>query len=256
MKLRSIAPIVVAVAAGLLLSSPPAAGQGTELRIFVSNGVKAVVDDIRPQWEQAAGRKLTLEFGTTSSLKQRIGQGEAVDAAILTSEAVADLVKEGKLSAASRVDLARCGIGIGVRAGASKPDIHSSEALKRALHSASSITYAQDGASRQYIEKMVDRFGMTAELKPKTMLEQGSVRSNALVQNGKAQYVLTLVSEIMPAPGVELVGPLPADVQNYVNFAAGVGAKSSSAAAAQKALQFLKSSEAARVFQAKGLETR
>ena len=257
MKTRSTTALFAAGALGLVMfSARPAAAQGTEVHAFVSNGMKAVIDDLRPQLERALGHPLAFQFGTTTGLKQRIEAGENFDVTVLTSEAVADLLKEGELAADSRTDLARCGIGVGMRTGASKPDIRTPGALKQALHNAKSITFARDGASRVYLEQMFQRFGIGDEMKAKTLLESGSVAANARVQAGGAEYILTLVSEILPAPGVTLVGPLPGEVQNYVNFSGGVSAKASNAAAAKALLRFLKGSAAAPVYQAKGMEPR
>jgi molybdate transport system substrate-binding protein len=248
---------VVALAAVLgFCAAGPAPAQQAPLHVFVSNGVKTVIDEIRPQWEHAAGRPLSFEFGTTAGLKAKLEGGADFDATVLTSEAIADLVKGGKVAAASRAEIARCGIGVGVRAGAAKPDIRTAAALKRTLHEAKSVTFAEAGASRNYLDKMFGQFGIADEMKGKTVLTPSSVNSNELVRDGKSQYILTLVSEILPAPGVELVGPLPADVQSYVNFAAGVSAKTAHAKETEALVQYLKSPAAAPVFKAKGLETR
>jgi len=180
---------------------PAVSADRPALRVIVSNGVKTVIDEIRPQWEKAAGSPLSFEFGTTAALKQKIESGEPFDVTILTSDAIGDLIKEGKVAGSSRMELARCGIGLGTRAGAPKPDISTVDALKRTLHSAKSVTFAEAGASRTYLDKMFAQFGMADEMKAKTVLTPSSVNSNKLVSDGKAQYILTLVSEILPAPG-------------------------------------------------------
>jgi len=242
------------LAATLWFTARSLPAQGRPVRVFVSNGVKTVIDEVRPQAESAIGHPLALEFGTTATLKQRIEAGESFDAALLTTDAIADLVKDGKLASGSRADLARCGIGMGVRAGAVKPDIRTPEALKRTLQNAQSISFAEAGASRVYLEKMFDQFGIAAAMKAKTILTPSSVKSNELVRDGKAEYILTLVSEILPAPGVALVGPLPAAVQSYVSFAAGVSTKPADAAAGMAFIRFLKSPAAAPTYKAKGLD--
>ena len=145
---------------------------------------------------------------------------------------------------------------MGIRAGAAKPDIRTSEALKQTLLKAKSITYAEDGASRAYIVKMLDRFGITAEIGRKTILEQGSTKATARVADGQAEIVLTLTSEILPAKGVQLLGPLPADVQSYVSFSAGIAANSKNAEASQALIKFLKSPATAPTLKAKGMEPR
>ena len=254
MRRRAIAALSAAVLGIILQPARPADAQGGEVHILVSNGVKAVVDELKPQAERAIGHPLSIEFGTTTGLKQKIEAGENFDATFLTSDAIADLVKSGKLAGSS--SLARCGIGMGARAGAPKPDIRTPEALKETLHQAKAITYAQDGASRGSIEKMLGGFGIAEQMKAKTMLVPGSVKSNELVAAGKADYVLTLVSEILPAPGVELIGPLPEQVQNYISFSAGVSQKAAHAESAKALVQFFKGPAAASVYKAKGLEPR
>ena len=208
MKPQTIGLLLTGTTAALLLFAvPPAAGEGNVVHVFISNGVKAVMDQLRPQAEQAVGRPLAIEFGTTASLLERINGGVPFDAAVLTSEAITGLMDNGKLKSGSLEDLARCGIGVGMRAGAAKPDIHTAEALKRTLRNAKSITFAQEGASRAYLEKMFEHFGIADEMRGKRVLTPSSVKSNALVRDGEAEFILTLVSEILPAQGVELVGP-------------------------------------------------
>lgn len=249
--------IAAGTAIAIAIVAPAARpGEGASVKVFVSNGVKTVVDEIRPEWERAAGHPMAFQFGTTAALKQQIESGETFDVALLTSDAIGDLVKEGKIKGLSREELARCGIGLGKRAGAPKPDISTVDALKRTLHGAKSITFAEAGASRTHLDKMFAQFGMADEMKAKTILTPSSVDSNKLVSDGKAQYILTLVSEILPAPGVDVVGPLPAEVQSYVNFAAGSSPATANAEASLAVLKFLKSPAVAPVFKAKGLETR
>jgi molybdate transport system substrate-binding protein len=240
----------------LVLPLRPAFGQSAAIHILVSNGVKTVIDEIRPEWERAAGHPLALEYGTAAALKGRVERGEPFDLAVLTSDAISDLIKEGKVAAFSRSELARCGIGLGKRANAPKPDILTVDGLKQTLHNAKSITFAEAGASRTYLDKIFVQFGMTDEMKAKTILTPSSVDSNKLVSEGKAEYILTLVSEILPAPGVDLVGPLPAEVQRYVSFAAGASTNPAHAGAEKVLLKFLNSAAVASVFKAKGLETR
>src|SRR5689334_11709810 len=140
MRMRSRATMVAAVAAGVFAWAPaPAPGQTAPIHVLVSNGVKTVVDEIRPQWERAAGHPLEFEFGTTAALKEKIAGGAPFGVAMLTSEAISDLAKSGKVSGGSSVQVARCGIGMGMRKGASKPDIASVEGLKKTLHNAKSV---------------------------------------------------------------------------------------------------------------------
>jgi molybdate transport system substrate-binding protein len=249
-----IRPWILTTAALLSLSARPSAAQTTEIRVFTSNGIRAVMEELRPQCERAAGRPLAFEFNSSSGFKQKIDAGEAFDVAIVSSELMDELVKEKKILSNSSAGIARCGIGIGVRSGAPKPDIGTSAALKQAFLKAKSITYAQDGASAAYIVKMFDRLGISSAVQPKIILEQGSGRATARVADGSAEIVITLGSEILPVKGIQLVGPLPADLQNYVSFSAGVAAKTSNAQAASALVRFLAGPNVTPTLRAKGME--
>ena len=163
--------------------------------------------------------------------------------------------KAGKL-APKPTHLARCGVGVGIRAGAPEPDIRSPEAMKRTLLKADSVTYAEDGASRPFVEEMEEQLGITSEIKAKTMLTHGSGAATANVAKGKADLVLTLASEILPVHGIELVGPLPESLQGSAVFAAGVAAHTKNAEAATAIIQFLTGPLAEPVYKAKGMEAR
>lgn len=240
------------IAVALAVASLPLAAQ---VRVLASNGMRAVMEQLKPQSERAAGKPLMIEYGTSTSLKARIDAGEVFDVAMMTSDLIDQLVKSGKLSAVGRADIARAGIGVGIRKGAAKPDLRTGEAYKRTLVNAKSITYAGDGASRTFLERGFERMGIGDAMKAKTRLEQGSTQAAALVANGGAELLLTLVSEILPAPGVELAGPIPAEYQSYVSFAAGVGAKSGDAAAAGAIVKLLSGPAVSPVLKSKGMES-
>ncbi len=249
MKKRSLVAAVLP-----FLALYPVAAQNAPVHVLASNGVKAVIEDLQKQAEQAIKRPLMIEYDTSSVVKKRIEDGAAFDVAILTSDVIDDLAKAAKIDPGTRMEIARCGIGVGVRAGAAKPDIKTSAALKKTLLASKSVTYAENGASRKYILEIYDKFGIADAMKAKTVLEQGSERSNARVADGSAEMILTLVSEILPAPGVQLVGPLPNDVQHYVNFAVG-SSKNSKNTDANKALtKFLSSPAVEGTLKAKGMQ--
>jgi molybdate transport system substrate-binding protein len=260
MTIRSIAAIVATAGALLCLATQPTAAQNTSqsnaLRMLVSNGMKGTMEELQPQCEKAVGRSLAIQFGSTASLKKRIEMGEAFDVTIITTEAIGDLIKEGKLAGASRVDVGRSELGIGIRAGAPKPDIRTPETLKKTLLDAKSITYPQDGASRGSIEKMFDRMGIATDVKPKIILAPGSGPATESVAAGQAAMVITLFSEIVPIRGVEILGPLPGEYQLDIRFAAATSATSQNAAAAKALITFLAGPKAAPVLKAKGIEPR
>jgi molybdate transport system substrate-binding protein len=242
------ATLIVAVLAGAATSQ----AQSHTVRVFASNGFRAVFDELAPSCELAIGHTVTAQFGTSTSLTEKVNAGDAFDVAIMTREAMEGLAKAGKVSA--RTPLGRSGIGIGSRSGAKKPDIATAEALKKTLLAAKSITYAGDGASRPHIERMMTTLGIAETMSKKTILEQGSVRAAAKVASGDAELLITLVSEILPAPGVELVGPLPMQFQNYVSFAAATGVRAASLDAGKSLIACMSGPKVAATLKAKGME--
>lgn len=224
------------------------------LKILSSNGVKAVMEEIKPQIERAAGRPVDIQFSATSALRKQIEGGEAFDLTILTPEAITDLTKKGKIAPNTRAGMARSGVGIGNKAGAPKPDVSTPDALKRTLLSAKSVTMTQGGASQQFIEGAFEKLGIAAQMKPKVLLDPVPGHAAPNVADGKAEYVMTLASEILPVKGVQYIGPLPGALQNYVSFTAAIGTGSKNAAAAKSVIQLLSGSQLASVLKAKGME--
>jgi molybdate transport system substrate-binding protein len=236
----------------LLLGTAAAHAQGHAVRVLISNGFRAVFDELVPACERSIGHSVTAQSGTSTSLIEKVNAGEAFDVAIMTTEAMDSLAKMGKVSA--RTALGRSGIGIGSRAGTNKPDIANADALKKTLLAAKSVTYAGDGASRPHIERMMATLGIADAMSKKTILEQGSVRAAAKVASGEAELLITLVSEILPAPGVELIGPLPMQFQNYVSFAGAAGVKADNPAAGKSLISCLSGPNVAATLKAKGME--
>lgn len=250
MRKRTLSSVVITT----VLAAISAAAQNAPVHVLASNGVKAVIEDLQKQAEAAIKRPLMIEYDTSSVVKKKIESGTPFDVAILTSDVIDDLAKAAKIDPGSRMEIARCGIGVGIRAGAPKPDIKTTDALKKTLLAAKSVTYAENGASRTYILQMFNKFGIADAMKAKTVLAQGSDASNAHVADGSAEMILTLVSEILPAPGVQLVGPLPESVQHYVNFAAGVSKNSQNVDAAKALTKFFSGPAVVPTLKAKGMQ--
>jgi molybdate transport system substrate-binding protein len=247
--------IYIATAVVALLAVVNAAGaQPAALRVIASNGMKAVIDDLEPQLERELGRPLAIDFSTTAAQRQKIDAGEAFEVVVLTTEAVDALAKAGKVAPDSIGALGRSGVGVGVRAGAAKPDVGTPDALKRTLLAAKSMTWVGVGASKPHIERMLGELGIAAEVQPKIVIARSVDESIESVAGGKVELVITLISEILPAHGVAYVGPLPAQLQGYVSFAAGVGASSAARAESAKLVAALRAPAAARTYEAKGME--
>jgi molybdate transport system substrate-binding protein len=231
------------------------AAQAAEIRVLASNGIKAAMEDLKPKFEKASGDTLSIDFSTAATLKDRIEKGEAFDVAVLTDDVVDALIKSGKLSPATRAELAAVGIGVGYRKGAAKPDVRTGTSLKQALLNAKSIAYTGNGASRPAIDKMIAGLGIGHQLESKSHLV-GPGQAPTSVAKGESELVLTLISEILPEPGVELAGPLPPDFQSYLGFSAATGAKSGKGETTQALIKFLDGPAAASMYKVKGMEAR
>jgi molybdate transport system substrate-binding protein len=253
----TIAAAILALSAGLFsLFARRTPAQTAVLRVMVSDGMKTVVEELTPQIEHSTGRKLAAQFNSSKNLRDKIQSGEPFDAAILTSDVLDDLIKQGKIAAGTRVDISRTGMGMGVRAGAPKPDISTPEALKRTLLNAKSISFNPTGASAAHTYDMFARLGITEAVKPKLILDAEAGRPQMNVAGGKAELVISLIPEIKFFPGVDLVGPIPAEFQSYINFAAGIASNSHGTDAAKALIQFITGPAVAPVLKAKGMEPR
>jgi len=227
--------------------------QAAEIRVLASNGIKAALEALKPQFERPGGDTLSFDFSTTATLREKIDKGEPFDVAILTDDVVDALIKSGTLVASTRTQLARVGIGVGFRKGAAKPDVRTAASLKQALLNAKSIAYTGNGATRPYIDKMFSALGIASQMQAKTHFTPAGL-APASVGKGESELVVTLISEILPEPGVELAGPLPADFQSYLVFAAATGTKSGKTQSSKALISFLAAPSAGPIYQAKGMQ--
>ena len=257
MKLSTIAAAAMAITAGfILLFAQKTPAQGTELVVVVSDGMKPSVEELVPQMEHTIGRKLNVQYNSSKNIREKIQSGESFDVAILTTDIIDDLIKQGKIAAGSRTEIARTGMGVGVRAGAAKPDVSTPEALKRVLVNAKSVSFNPSGASAPHVYNIFDRLGIADSMKPKLMLDPEPGRPQMNVADGKADLVITLIPEIKFFKGVELVGPVPADLQSYISFGAGIASNTKNADAGKALIKFITSPAAAPVLKSKALEPR
>jgi molybdate transport system substrate-binding protein len=218
--------VAAAMIAGLAATT---AAPAAEIKVMHGGAFTQVITGIVPDFEKQTGHKVILERETVGALTKRIEGGEAFDMAILTPGAIEDLIKKGKIAAGSRVNLARVGVGVVVKVGASQPDISTVEAFKRALLAAKSVAYIDPqagGTSGIYVAGLLDKLGIGAQIKPKAVLIHGGAVAEHIAM-GEAEIGIHQISEILPVPGITLVGPLPQDIQNYTTYAAAlaVGAR-------------------------------
>ena len=188
---------------------------------------------------EAAAPGLRAEFHATQALLKQIAEGEIADVVILTDEGIAELDRRGALVAGTRLELGRSGVGLAVRAGARKPDISSLEALKRTLLDADSVGHSKQGASGIYFAALLERLQLADRLRKRVIVEKGPVA--ARVASGEVQLGAQLLCELAPVPGIDIVGPLPAEVQKYYAFAAAVMKASKNPSGARAFLDFLRS---------------
>lgn len=252
MKMRSF---IVVVASAMLLSGISGAA---EIRVMVSGGFAAAYDELVPEFERATGHTVITSRGASrgrgrNSIPSRLQRGEAADLVIMLGNALDDLVKDGKVVAGTRVDLGRSGIGVAVHAGSPKPDIASVEAFKRAILNAQSVAYSSGSA---YLSgELFQRLGIADQVKEKSVpVKGGAVAVGSAVAGGEAELGLHIVSELLPVPGIEVVGPLPAELQRTVILSVGILEGAKEPAPAGALIKFLTSPAAVAVIKAKGME--
>jgi molybdate transport system substrate-binding protein len=246
-KLTSIAAIAIALSAG-------SSARAADITVLCTNGIRAVVDELIPQFERTTGNKVRIQFEPSTQIRKRIDAGEPFDLAMMTTVLVDEEIAAGKLVEVSRTFLARSGLGVSIRSGAKKPNISTVGAFKNALLNASSITYATQGASAAPFEVLVAKLGITSALKPKYNLRPTAAEVGDAVSSGIVELGIAPVSEILPVRGVDLVGPFPKDVQSYVEMSGAVSASAKEKDAASKLLAFLVAPGNLPVYRLKGME--
>lgn len=231
-------------------------GKSADLRLMASDGIKPAVNALLPQMEASTGQKIATEFNASKTLKQEIQDGKAFDVAILTSENISELIQAGKIVPDTRRDVARAGIGVGVREGVPKPDVSSEEALKQTLLNAKAVTFNPSGASSTYFKQLCERMGIAEKVSPKFILDAAPGRPQMIVAEGKADIVITLIPEILDSKGVALAGPLPEKLQMYFNFSAGVSPNSQNPEKAKALIKNMMGPSAAATLKSVGMEQR
>lgn len=221
------------------------------LRVLCTNGLKSVFEAIGPALIANTGIGFTAEYGSTAKFTDRIVGGDVPDVVILTDEAIDKLVAGGQLTG-RRIDLARSFIGVAVRKGARHPDIGSKAAFIQTLRNAKSIARSRLGASGQHFGKLLEQFGLAEELAPKISAYDGL--AGQMCAEGKHEIAIQQISELMPVPGIEIVGPLPDEIQKVSIFSAGIGATSAQHTAAERFIAYVKSRDCNSILRDKGLE--
>jgi molybdate transport system substrate-binding protein len=231
--------------------------EAAEIKVLSATGLQTVMGDLRPKFERATGHTLAITFDTGGGVVKRIQGGETFDVIVSSRPGMDGFVKDGKVIANTVTVIARSGIGVAVRKGSPRPDISSPEVFKHTLLAAKSIAYsnpAGGGTSGTHFAKVLDRLGIANEMKSKTVHPIPPVVVGDLVAKGEAELGVHQFQELMPVAGIEIVGPLPGDLQDTIVYAAAMMGASEQPEASKALVNFLGMAEAALVMKAKGLE--
>jgi molybdate transport system substrate-binding protein len=223
-----------------------------EIKVISGGAMRRFLTEAVPLFEAASGSKVAIRFGLTREMKAAIEAGAEFEIALLPRSAIDELVHAGKIEAGTATDIVRSLVGLMVRAGAIEPDIGSVEAFKSVLRRAKAISYSK-GPSGLYVAELLERLGLAAEMKDKTVFAVGRPVGE-VIASGEAEIGMQQIIENQPVKGAHLVGPLPSELTNYVMYSAGFAPHATDGTAARAFVKFLASAEAVRIIRAKGME--
>ena len=231
----------------------------TEIKVLSTTAMKTVFEALADSFERATGNRLNVTLGPSLRLEKQLGDGEAADMAIVSASGARDLIAGGKMAAAGVAEIAKSSIGVAVAKGAPKPDISSVESFKRAMLAAKSIACSKPvggGQSGAHLAKVFEQLGITVQMQAKSKYGAGGAAGLAglVVLRGEADIGIQQMAELMAVDGIDVVGPLPAQIQMVTPFVAGIPANASHPDAGRALIAFLTTPEAKRVLKAKGLE--
>jgi len=224
------------------------------LKIMSSMATKEFLARIGPQYTGVSGQAVATEIAGGVDINKRVRAGEAVDVVMLAANAIDLLIGEGHLAAGSRIDLAKSGIAVAVRAGGTRPDIGSEEAVKQAVLAAKRVSYST-GPSGIYLEKLFERWGILAEIKPRLVLAPPGIPVGSLLAKGEADLGFQQLSELKHLPGIDILGPLPPAIQLITTFSAGLSTTSARSADVRAMLGFMNSPAALAAKHAAGMDS-
>jgi molybdate transport system substrate-binding protein len=254
-RLIALRALVLGITGAVLLAGSAGAA---EVRVMISGGLSTAYKEVVPEFERSTGNKVLTAYGpsmgtTANAIPNRLERGEPADVLIMVGYALGDLIKQGKVIADSRVDLAKSPIGIAVKSGTPKPDISSADAVKRTLLAAKSIAYS-DSASGVYVStEMFQRLGIADAMKDKARQIPAEPVAR-VVARGEAEIGFQQISELLPVPGIEVVGQLPPELQKITVFSAGIATAAREPEAGKALIKFLGSPAASAAIVKSGIE--
>jgi molybdate transport system substrate-binding protein len=246
---------LIAFTVGLLTAT--ATATAAEIKVLSAIALQQLMENLGPKFEGASGHKLTITIAPLGQALKRLEDGETYDVAILPQRGIEGLSKDGKVVASTATVIAITRIGVAVRKGAPKPDISSSEAFKRSMLAAKSITHgnpAYGGISGIHVTKVLERLGIAGQMKAKTILLDKAGLAGVLVANGEAEIVIQPIQELVVVPGIDVVGPLPDELQDTVAYPAAIMTTAKEIAPLNAFINFLRTPDAMAVIKAMGME--
>jgi molybdate transport system substrate-binding protein len=241
----------LSIAAAVLLLS--GAAGAAEIKVLSTQATEEAYKELVPQFERASGHKVTTTFTGTLGVMKRLSEGEAYDLLIMSRQSIDELAQTGKVVAGSRTDIAKSGVGVAVGKGKPKPDISTVDALKKSLLAAKSIGYST-GPSGVYVISMFQKMGIADEIKTKLKQTPTGVFVGSIIASGEAEIGFQQVSELSFFPGIDYVGPIPAEVQLITIFSAGIPAGTKQADAAKALVSFITAPATAAIFKKHALD--
>ena len=230
-----------------------------EIKVLSTTAMKTTLDELAPDFERATGQKLSLSFGPSARIARQIADGEAHDVAIVTDHGFEELAKQGKLVHGSNVDIAKSAMALAVQKGAPRPDISSSEKFKQAMLAAKSLAMSNPvggGQSGANLVKIFDKLGIGEQMKAKAVYGPGGpagLIGNFLLRK-EVEIGIQQLPELMAVPGIDIVGPLPPDIQSMTVFSAGLSSAAKQPEAAKALIKFLATPTAKALFKSKGMD--
>jgi molybdate transport system substrate-binding protein len=243
---------LLAVSAAVIIAATAGAA-AVEIKMIASNAVKEPYLQLVPQFEKASGHRVAISWAGTDDIARRIREGEVADIVIAPSFTIDNLIKENRLAAGSRVDVAKSIIGVALHPGAPKPDLSSGEGLKQSLLAAKSIIIS-GGPSGTYLTALFQKWGIADRIKGKSIRLAPGASPGEAVARGDGDIGFTQVSELLAVKGIEYLGPLPADIQSVTTFSSGFHKAAPQLDAAKALLQFLTAPPSVPVLRKTGLE--
>ena len=248
-------PLLAAVASMLGVApvlSPMGGLHAAELKVLAGGSLTSVLNELGPQFELASGHKLVIHFDSTPNLIKQATSGDPFDLGVVPADVFRDAAARARFMPGPTIDIAHVGYGVAVRAGAPRPDVSTPEAFRKTLLDAKSIAFLPASAAGAHILKVFERLGIGEAMKAKTIAQTAPAQISQAVARGDAELGIFVVN-VLIAPGVELAGSFPAELQQELVFAAGVAADTREAAAAKAFIDYLTTPAAASAIKAKGM---